>query len=69
MIPEVATLDDRDHSLPHGDLHLGNILFEVTDGSVTCVGFLDLEGSHVGASRRRLAPSEEKRAKEESCPD
>lgn len=41
--------------LLHGDVHLGNVLCDPADGTVRCVGLLDLEGAAGGPAESDLA--------------
>lgn len=54
----VPRLEDRLPCLVHGDLHMDNVLCELRDGKVRCVGLLDLDNCTGGAAESDLARAE-----------
>lgn len=54
-IPALAARCDAGGVLVHNDLHMGNILCEITDGRVRCVGLLDLETAAAAPPEADLA--------------
>lgn len=58
-IPTVAArVGDGGGVLVHNDLHLPNVLCDVTDGAPRCVGVLDLEDAIAGPAEADLAKTE-----------
>lgn len=54
-LDEVDLRAPREGALVHGDLHLGNVLCQRTDGELRCVGLLDLETAQAGCAELDLA--------------
>jgi aminoglycoside phosphotransferase (APT) family kinase protein len=50
-----ARMEGAPAVLLHGDVHLGNVLCDESDGTVRCVGLLDLEGAAGGPAESDLA--------------
>ncbi|HEX2207478.1 MAG TPA: aminoglycoside phosphotransferase family protein [Longimicrobium sp.] len=59
LIGRARELEERLAGAPavllHGDVHLGNVLCDESDGTVRCVGLLDLEGAAGGPPESDLA--------------
>lgn len=55
MVPEAARRARAGGVLVHGDLHAANVLCERANGSIRCVGLLDLECAHWGPRESDLA--------------
>jgi aminoglycoside phosphotransferase (APT) family kinase protein len=57
--PEIADrMHDRPGRLVHNDLHSGNVLCEIEEGAIRCVGLLDLETAQIGPAEMDLANME-----------
>lgn len=53
--PRIMARAHDERAMLHGDLHLGNVLCEVEESAVRCVGLLDLEWVHPGHAESDIA--------------
>jgi Ser/Thr protein kinase RdoA (MazF antagonist) len=56
LVPVVARrVEGKGSTLLHNDLHMGNVLCDTVDGSLRCVGLLDLETAFAGPPEADIA--------------